>query len=269
MKKLLVASIALAAVIGARAGFAADMPLKAPPPVVVANWTGCYLGLSGGTNAGRNEGFNTVPGSTQGTGGSPTPGGYVGAVTDRINLSGGIVGAFAGCNYQVGGWVFGVEGDGSATNKEGQAFPNAAALAAGFNGQRTWETQERWLATARARLGYAWTNNMLLYVTGGAAWAKIDSSANALNNVLAFHATQSDIRSGWTVGGGAEYMMGYGWTIRSEFLYVQFANYTTFNTTPPASAMLTPMTTGKIQDYIFRFGMSYKFGWTPAVVAKY
>jgi hypothetical protein len=24
-----------------------------------------------------------------------------------------------------------------------------------------------------------------------------------------------------------------------------------------------------VQDYIWRVGMNYKFGWTPAVVAKY
>jgi hypothetical protein len=25
---------------------AADMPLKAPPPVAVFSWTGCYVGIS-------------------------------------------------------------------------------------------------------------------------------------------------------------------------------------------------------------------------------
>jgi outer membrane immunogenic protein len=252
---------------------AADMPLKAPPPVVVYNWTGCYLGLDIGTNYGRNEGYATTAASTQGTGGGPVPGGLVGPVTDRINLSGFIGGAFGGCNYQFAGtgWVFGVEGDWSVLNKEGQAFANAAAVAAGFNPQRTWWTQEHWLGTARARLGYAVTDKWLWYVTGGGAWAKIDSSQAALNNVTAFHATNTDWRGGWTVGAGTEYMVGYGWSIRSEFLYVQFPSYSTFGFTPPGSAMITNMTTGKIQDYIFRFGMSYKFGWVgkSPVVAKY
>src|SRR5262252_435215 len=113
MRNLLIGSVALAAASLGGPALAADMPLKAPPPVVVYNWTGCYLGLDIGTNYGRNDGYNTTAASTQSTGGGPVPGGLVGPVTDRINLSGFIGGAFGGCNYQFAGtgWVFGVEGD--------------------------------------------------------------------------------------------------------------------------------------------------------------
>jgi len=272
VKKFGVAIPALAIACGGSAALAADMPWKAPPPpVAVYNWTGCYLGLGIGTDYGRNQGFATTPASTQGTGGSAVPGHFVGPVTDRIILSGFIGGAFGGCNYQVSAWVFGIEGDWSVLNKEGQAFANAASVAAGFNPQRTWWTQEHWLGTARLRLGYAVTDKWLWYVTGGGAWAKIDSSQAALNNVPAFHAQTTDWRGGWTVGVGSEYMVGYGWSIRSEFLYVQLSSYSVFPTTPLGSAMLTNMTTGKIQDYIFRFGMSYKFGAVgkAPVVANY
>ena len=51
MKKLVAASIALAALVGAPAS-AADMPVRTPAPkepaFTVYNWTGFYVGIQGG-----------------------------------------------------------------------------------------------------------------------------------------------------------------------------------------------------------------------------
>ena len=30
------------------------------------------------------------------------------------------------------------------------------------------------------------------------------------------------VLSGWTAGGGAEYALGYGWSVKGEYLYVDF-----------------------------------------------
>jgi outer membrane immunogenic protein len=81
--------------------------------------------------------------------------------------------------------------------------------------------------------------------------------------------TQTDWRGGWTVGVGTEYALGYGWSIKSEFLYVQLNKSAFFSPTTPTA--LAEYDT-KVRDYVFRFGMNYKFGWvgkSPAVVAKY
>jgi hypothetical protein len=103
--------------------------------------------------------------------------------TGSIDMTGFIGGFQGGCNYQVGAWVWGVEVDGSATNKEGQAFNNVdrliAAAPGGFlavspNG--VVQLQERWLVTARGRLGWTIWDKTMLYVTGGGTWAKIDDS---------------------------------------------------------------------------------------------
>ena len=64
------------------------------------------------------------------------------------------------------------EGDWSNVNKEGQAFANPAPHQPSRRGGHP---KERWLATARGRLGYP-VDKWLFYVTGGAAWAKIDSA---------------------------------------------------------------------------------------------
>jgi hypothetical protein len=54
MKKFLLGSVGLAAMIAGPA-MAADMPLKAPPPVAIFSWTGCYVGAHVGGKSARSE----------------------------------------------------------------------------------------------------------------------------------------------------------------------------------------------------------------------
>jgi opacity protein-like surface antigen len=61
-----------------------------------------------------------------------------------------------------------------------------------------------------------------------------------------------------TVGGGLEYAVGYGWSVKGEFLYVKFDNYNTFTTGPFNSLNIRPREV-KVEDYIWRAGMNYKF----------
>ena len=178
----------------------------------------------------------------------------------------GMIGGFqGGCNYQVGSWVIGFEGDGSATNKEGQNFEGGLVQ---FNANRAnWisQTQERWLVTARGKLGlsgWGWFGDKsMAYVTGGAAWAKIDTSEFLVGNQTGTGHQESNTRTGWTVGAGYEYALGYGWSIKGEYLYVKFDDYTTF-TQPPfggAGGNIAPRS-NKLYDNIFRAGMNYKIG---------
>src|SRR6516164_474122 len=116
MKKFLLGSVALAAMVAGPA-MAADMPLKAPPPVVYYSWTGCYVGAHVG---GKSSRATTSWGAV-----SPAeaavffPGT---AVADSIYMSGALGGAQVGCQYQfAGGWLFGIEGDGSWTQSDGQS----------------------------------------------------------------------------------------------------------------------------------------------------
>jgi outer membrane immunogenic protein len=187
-------------------------------------------------------------------------------LSNDFNLSGFIGGGTLGCNWQAGAWVFGIEGDGSATNKSGQAFPVIATLGGVATDARVFELQERWLVTARGRLGVAgWLfgDKTLLYVTGGAAWAKIDSSQWVSGLPQSTGIQQSDTRSGWTVGGGLEYALGYGWSAKGEFLYVDFGNWNTFTnctavTLGCPSGTFTNLNVN-LKDYIWRAGLNYKF----------
>jgi outer membrane immunogenic protein len=168
--------------------------------------------------------------------------------------------------------VLGIEGDGSATNKSGQAGNAITSISTsagvlGFGASNV-ELQERWLVTARGRLGLAgwWGDRTMIYVTGGAAWAKIDSSAWALTSAtgpISIGYQQSDWRSGWTVGGGLEYAVGYGWSVKGEYLYVDFGDWNTFTNCPnigpgcPGAGVYNLNV--NLKDHIWRAGMNYKF----------
>jgi outer membrane immunogenic protein len=252
MKKFAVASVALvAASLGGQA-LAADMPLKAPPPVIIYNWTGCYVGLFAGDSSGRSKVSDVL----------------TGVQFAQYNMSGFLGGADVGCNYQVGNWVFGVEGDWAVTNKDGQGFDFPLNL--GFIDQ----THERWMATARARIGYAITDKWLWYVTGGGAWISVQQTTWAGVGAplpIAAAAQQSQTMSGYAVGVGTEYAVGYGWSIKSEFLYVDVGTKQFFG--PGANGTLNPGFLGenvRVRDYVWKVGMNKKFDWWyPPVVAKY
>ena len=247
----------------------------APAPLrVYTNWSGCYVGASAGTSSGRSDGFVTSGGSValgQGPGGTNAV--LAGSpLSQSFNLSGFIGGGTLGCNWQAGAWVFGIGGDGSATNKSGQA-PSAVLTigsSAGpliVNQANQFEMQERWLVTARGRLGltnFWWFGDKtLLYVTGGAAWAKIDSSLTVIGAQIPNAMFQSDRRTGWTIGGGLEYALGYGWSAKSEFLYVGLGNWNTltnFVNVGAGGPTGTPTNLNvNLKDYIWRAGLNYKF----------
>jgi outer membrane immunogenic protein len=265
MKKLLGSATLLALGLGAPAAFAAEMsvPAPAPAPAPAYTWSGCYVGASAGNSWGRSQHFTTA-GSTLNNPASALNILPAGApITDSFDVSGFIGGGTLGCNWQWGAWVFGIEGDGSATNKSGQQF-EGALVPVGGTARAAWisETQERWLVTARGRLGltnFWWFGpNTLVYVTGGGAWAKIDTSEFLSGTVINRSLQESNTRGGWTVGGGLEYSLGYGWSAKSEFLYVKFDNFTTFTTGPFNTNIVSPREV-KLEDYIWRAGLNYKF----------
>ena len=65
----------------------------------------------------------------------------------------------------------------------------------------------RALGSATGRVGFA-VNSALLYAKGGYAWA--NNRVNALAGGASF--TDSKVHSGWTIGGGVEYMFLPSWS---------------------------------------------------------
>ena len=175
MNKLLTAGAALLALGLSVSAKAADMPVKYVAPAPVFTWTGCYVGAHVGYAWGTSK--QEYGGTRAGVPDAFLPVGF--DLTGNYNTNGVVGGGQGGCNYQTGAWVWGVEVDGAWASVSGQANPTAGAIAAGANAQRLFTTNQRWLSTARGRLGWA-ADRWMWYVTGGAAWTGIDVNNDAL-----------------------------------------------------------------------------------------
>jgi outer membrane immunogenic protein len=270
MNKLLTASVALLALGLSVPAKAADMPVKYVAPTVFT-WTGCYVGATIGYKWGTSKHDAT--------------GVYNGAFfpafageTANFNLNGVIGGGEAGCNYQVGNWVYGIEVDGSWSTAEGQQadkIPNPPFLFVS-------KTSERWLATARGRLGYA-ADKWLWYVTAGAAWTGVDINDSNVGNggVPTIWGIQRINKSGWVAGFGSEYALVGGWSVKSEWLYANFGKMHALDFScnsavgcgVPGFGVSSRDVT--LQEFVWRVGMNYHFDWASwgkgkaPVVAKY
>jgi outer membrane immunogenic protein len=286
MKKFVLGTVALAAL--AVPATAADMGIRprAVAYVPAFSWTGCHVGGVVGYEWGRDQGYTTTGGSfffPSGGAGAPIPIVAGQQAFGAFGLDGFNGGGYAGCDYQFGSWVVGVEGDWSVVNKSGQTrfAPLGLFTTIGTFGtlgpENFWaEAQERWYATARARVGYA-VDRWLFSVSGGAAWTKVDSSIFITGGTGTFNpsaATFSALdsargRPGWTVGTAVEYAppqlngpFNGQWTIRAEYLYVHFKDFTTL-TNPPVvitSSFIPLGYSSRLDDHIVRFGLAYKFG---------
>jgi outer membrane immunogenic protein len=263
MKKLLLASAALMALsIGGNAVQAADMPVKAVAPVPVFTWSGCYVGVQVGYKWG--ESVHTATGLA--ADGTYVPAAAGQDITSDINVNGILGGVEAGCQYQWGNWVWGIEGDGSWVAAEGQGYYRAD-LPAVFNPAFVSKTSERSLFTLRGRLGWAVWDKWLWYVTAGGAWANLDITVFNGNNPgnIASTAIDSVSASGWVAGWGTEYALGNGWSVKSETLYVDFGSVRARTLAPVANPLCCYERDVELHQWIWRVGMNYRFDWGKGV----
>jgi outer membrane immunogenic protein len=244
LKKLLF--VASLSILGIGPSVAADMavkaPLKAPAPIVT--WTGCFIGANVGGGWARKT-YNdplAVP-----------PANILGSHTADGVIGGGQI----GCDYQMGSWVFGVEGMVDAANLK------ATHLALGD----FYSTSIPWLATLTGRVGYAVQPNLLLYVRGGAAWVRDrETKVDLITGLL--EGTANVTRSGWTVGGGGEYLFAPNWSVFAEYGYMDFGTRRTTYVTPDIPPVFFPLDIRQSVQVV-RAGVNYRFNWVGPVVAKY
>jgi outer membrane immunogenic protein len=235
MKGTFVAAAAIMAVAIGRA-FAADLPapyVPAPEPPPLYSWTGFYLGINGGYGTG-NSNWSDGPVGT--TGGFP--------------ISGYLIGATVGANYQIGQYVFGVEGDGDWTNLSCNSGSTCGAISAVVPPPTGCQTQSQWLATLRGRVGYAF-DRILVYGTAGAAFGNIQTGLNPPSTF------DNSTEAGWTVGAGVEFAFAQNWTAKAEYLFVDLPNgaCTTAGNCGGAAGSIV-----SFNESVVRAGVNFKFG---------
>lgn len=272
MKRLSLASVACLASVSA---FAADLPNSkgapafAPPPPPTFSWTGFYIGANAGAiwDGSRNT---LVDFSSDGYDVGP-------AFRSKDSL-GWLAGVHAGYNWQASQFVFGVEGDFDGTGLRHNNNGNLTVGGAPF-GTSLYGVSDRlnWLASARGRLGYA-LGAWMPYVTGGAAWSDTHYTGFVTNNLASGGGygpyDQTQVRTGWVVGAGLEYMVAPNWLFRAEYLHYGFGGEQIIGATNPTfyPGARGVFTLGSTSFNVVRAGVSYKFDLfaPPApVVAKY
>lgn len=228
MNKLLLAATAVIGIAAINAASAADLALKAPPPpLVVDEWTGPYIGLNLGGSWGRSRTSYT----------DPDPAFVPFATSQRMDgvLGGGQI----GYNVQVmRNWLLGLEADFQGTSQRGSTtFPPITEIFAGaavttVTTTGTLTQKMPWFGTVRARLGVEPSEHWLLYVTGGLAYAQIRSTAATSATVAApggtatfgMSSSVNNDRAGWTAGGGVEWMFAKQWSAKVEYLYMDYGH---------------------------------------------
>ncbi len=279
MKKLFVAGIAAVALCSASV-FAADMPVKAPvykpiaaPPAY--SWTGLYVGGSIGGRWADPVWTTTCLAPMVGAPCfDPARLAFNNPASFKsTSLRGSIYGGY---NWQLDPmWVVGIESDvGFARNQRTIADIPGAELAIFAPGD-TSTIKESWDAGIRGRLGYLINPTVLLFATGGATWTRLEASAFCGTPFAAggfctpgfsFFGTTSTLSktlTGWTAGGGIEWMLAPQWLVRGEYRYADYGKlsgtfFPGFNGAVVNGEAIAAEV--KLKTHTVLFGIAYRFG---------
>ena len=281
MNRLFFAAIILMAASLSGPSFAADlpahMPAKAPYSAPPLNWSGFYIGLNAGGAWSRADlGTSTIFDPANGAdyfGDAASTNLFNSVGNQRAKASGFIGGAQAGFNWQVDNFVAGLETDFQSFHQSGSStvtaiYPTGGAAGVPFTISHSFSTD--WLWTLRPRLGFA-ANSWLIYATGGLAVTKLKGNSLFVDGFADTEAASiSTTKTGWTVGGGVEYALLNGWSLKAEYLHLDFGTeeITTHNLFDSGTFPVPrqPFTHGvKLTSDIARVGLNYNFG-TPGTV---
>lgn len=191
MKYLLGAILAATAIVSTAQ--AADLivePEIAEAAIAAYDWSGPYVGVVGGYGWGdvSSEGLPAA----------------------EADISGWLVGAEAGVNWQMDSFVLGLEADIARTGITGDWVAGVAGGTFDLN----------WLGTATARAGVV-ADRALLYIEGGIAYGQLTSTGSVLG--LPFDETMWS--AGWTAGAGIEYALTDDLSAKLEYNYVDIGGF--------------------------------------------
>lgn len=205
-----------------------------PPPAVIATdsapppWSGLYVGVNAGAVWQPSNSFlncfdftNPDPNVCSTATSFGIPGTFF-----SLADTGFLGGAQIGFNVAAGNLVAGIEADIaytsiSTTSSFQQPFPCCV--------RDTFMHQElQSLSTVRARLGYA-VDNILVYATGGLAVGQVEYAFGLTDDQFVgggfAGASNSQLRAGYTAGGGIEISFGQ-WSLKTEYLFYDLGQET-------------------------------------------
>jgi outer membrane immunogenic protein len=193
-------------------------------------------GLAEAADAARPPGYRGAPAVPYYDWNGFYAGAHVGAAFADNSDVGFLGGGQAGYNYQVGRYVFGIEGELAGTSEGGSV---------NVMGSRV-EWSVDWVATLAARFGWLVDPQWLVYGKFGAAW----SHASAEQTFMGMQVWSLDkTSSGWVLGFGTEYALRDNWTAKFEYNMIDFGN--------DFPSVVDDKT------HVFKAGLNYRFGYAP------
>jgi outer membrane immunogenic protein len=262
-RSILAASVfitSIAVAFGSTAAGAADLAVKTPEAPAY-RWTGCYVGLNlGGVASGTNFSSSVDPGTH-----------LLGADPAVVAASGGggandegiLAGGQAGCNWQTGTLVLGLEGDFDYFHSNPNFGNNTNTLSDGvtpFTISQSLTTN--YLATIRPRIGIGADRN-LAYIAGGVAFTRVSYTESYSDGAAppgAGTATASRNLVGWTAGAGWEYAFAEHWTVRAEYLIAGFPRTSALGAITDAAGGSNALSgSSNVTIQLIRAGVNFKF----------
>ncbi len=239
---------------------AADLPVKAPAAAAY-NWGGCYVGLNAGGGASGSSFTTTVGNAANPHMPTPADAATVGAIgTGSANDSNFLGGGQAGCNWQSGTLVFGLEGDVDYFHSNPMFVDPNGTLTTGDTFTATQSLRTDFLATVRPRLGVAADRN-LAYLTGGAAFTKATYTQTYSDTIPGTgSASGSKSLIGWVAGAGWEHAWTDHWTFRLEYLFAKFPTTNGLGSIVDTAGGANPLQgSADLVIQTVRAGVNYKF----------
>ena len=230
MKRTILAGTALLSLMGA--AFAADLavvepvvqPTYAPEPI---GWGGLYIGGHAGYGWANRDGYWCTPGPCD---------------DFDYDQEGWLVGGQIGYNYMFNqNFLIGLEVDASLADIDGTQISEDLAP-----GDGEWT----WLATATARVGYA-MDRVMVYAEGGLGLGGFDYDGSLGCNF-------SQNRSGYVVGGGAEWKITERAILKAEYNYMDFGKESQL--CGSLGGFLPTYTEADADMHVVKFGFNYLLG---------
>jgi len=226
--------------------------MAAPAP----SWTGFYIfgGAGGGVwDADSHTNFVGVPAT----------------INQRVGGDGWFGTVGIGYDWQFGGWVAGIFGDGQFGSLKGTINDELFGLTGRIKMEDAW--------AGGVRLGYLVAPNVLSYVNGG--YSGSQWSGAGLTNLAGTPAgvhTDSFNRNGWFVGGGVENNLNIfgisapGWFMKTEYRAAYYDRKDVAVRTDVGNLATTDTISFKPLVQTVSTSLVYRFNWSGAPVqARY
>jgi high affinity Mn2+ porin len=237
---------------------AADLPVKAPVPAAVFNWTGFYIGGHFGYATG-----NTNWNATEAGAAIPTLNGSIDLFNsyDAFKGTGSyFAGLQAGYNYMLNSrFLVGFEADASAPN----TIAGTQIFSSPLIGQASYNDTVLEFGTARGRIGYTF-GRWLVYGTGGVAWTydkltRMQLAGMPAGGTATVGTTEAQLlwRWGWAAGAGVEVPIAPNWSAKLEYLATDFSGR-------PKPFLASAQTfNSDLEMQSLRLGLNYQLGADP------